>query len=217
MTTDLYGLVAEKAEPNLIPANIKKNVVIQGVTGNYSGGVGTLWVGQSQNTYWSILTMPQYMVAMNYLYSLNTSLTAFVEYNWKLCVGIWMVTVSPTDNNTLFYNIDLTTWAITYIGSVSDGWSIYFWYTDMKEENWIIYRNYYDSDSTNYYNYEIDIDNGTISAVQPWRHITWNTPEDTSLTTWWKTYSIQAPISWEWLRTWNSWTTQIVWTWILVS
>lgn len=217
----LQWIVSNFNDPDLVPNNVKNLVKIFDVEGDYQWGVGTLWVWQSQNTYWSIQTMPQYMLAMNKFGSLLSSAHAFVLVWNNLICGIWQTNVTIGNYAmTTFFSIDITTGGIIYIWTMSTNWtprwfnSIYYDSITNK-----IYRNYQYYESWYWYqprHYKLDTITLTITWYFSWHITTWVTLPN-NLTVWWKNYSPFPPVSWNWLRTGNSGNDEINRTWILVS
>ena len=220
--TDLYGLTAQKTELEAIPENIRLGKTIFGVwPGTYSGGAGTLWVWKSQNTYWNIHTMPQYMVAINYLDTLETTFHFFEKYGTTLFAGIWYSWSIPSSHTaSAIYQIDLITGQITYVWSFYNSSWVWWALVDLKYENDKVICNAMSPDWWGwwyYWNQELDLSTWTLWVRNSWQYTTWTTPATSYTHIDWKIFSIQPIISWEGLRTWNSGNEQIAWTWILVS
>jgi len=204
-------IVQNRPDTDLIPTNIKDWVYIFGVEWSLVWWIWTLGVGKSINTYWSILTMPQYMIALNYAAVLNWWLTAFVaEWNY-LCVWIWYTNTYPTNHfATTFYRIDLTTWAISFIWTaISNSWSDTFASMEYDVWTWNLYWNYnLWSWWYNDYRYTVNIAAGTISWNTVWHNHTWVTPP-ASLNVGWVIFSVIPLITGNWLRTANSGNDQV--------
>lgn len=207
-------------DTDLIPNNIKDSVDVFGITGDYSGGVWTLWVWKSQvYNVSSIQTFPQYAIVDRYDVIPNWSLTSFYLVWDELFIAIWSsYTDVAAQSWATFVKINLITWAMTMIWWVwladPDG------FYDMKYESWHVYFNFshylwWWSYEDRYY--DIDVAAWTQSTVQVWRHLTWTTISwITSIILWWQTFEQSTTISWENLRTQDG-SMYIAWKWILVS
>ncbi len=196
-------IVSNYNDPDLIPENVRDQIDIFGVPGNLVPTFGTLGVWKSQNMYWWVETMPQYMVAINIYANLNGN--NFFVNDWNnIYIGIWYHWIVPSQyNSVMVFWIDISTWVCTYL-LWADVWTF-------RLESWKLYLNIWSS------HYEITTATWALSWLIAWNHTTGTVPPTTNIVVGWKTYSIQTPIDWHWLRTANSWNDNINWTWIVIS
>jgi len=152
-----------------------------------------------------LLTIPQYLFPINsYLYTGMASTHIFVQYSDYLCVSIDWSQQSPTQQNSVIFVIDLITWDIIDSVTIVNKWDVYL-------DWWILYINVW------WDHHEIDIATWVDTLVS-WNYTSWTLITLLAdITIWWKTFSIQPLLSWNWLRTGNSGTTVIWRTGILVS
>ncbi len=190
---NLYGLVAEKTEPDMIPENIRLGKTIWGVDWTLTPSFWTSWIGQSQyNFEWVRHTMPQYMTEIKYDGVIESSQCWFVvSGDYIICWIGYNGAGSPTYTAASFLKINLITWVVDDTVIIPS--TVYNGFVSMKYENGIIYWNHLDS---NPFHYEIDIVNRTISSAIAGYHTTWDDLPDT-LTTWWKTFSASIIASYE--------------------
>ena len=205
-------------DTDLISSNIKDNVDIFSVVGNYTGWMGTLWVGQSQllgSGVW-FRTMPQYIIEIGYLYWLSAWLHAYVQYWDKLYVWIGEIR-SSMFYNTHFLKIDLITWVIVDKGSAHQPWWAWVPFSWMNIDNNVLYWNCENANTGTYYHYELDLTTGAFTWPFEWVYHTWTTPQNTPITIWGVTFTISSIIASWGLQHGNSVGGSINWVWVLVS
>ena len=205
-----------KIDPNLVPSNIRDGEYIFGIwpwTVVPWGGIRPVtWVGQSRNLFNTITQMPQYMFPINYLETLVSWAWGFVLLWNNLCCVIG-------HNHHYTWadarNIDITTWAITFIGSMSDHQNPFTTFQAVITDWSKIWRRTRDSSWPTDFYYEIDIATWSISWPTPGLP-TWSALP-TTIVVWSNTFAISWLISGYWLRTGNSGNDQINRTGIVVT